>query len=179
MPRAFIILQYQAKAPEVPREKKTHQREFLTPLHHASTASHYCHVYSRVHHLKTYRLPLALRVPPHSALLHSLFQLTIASLFDLFPNPDMDGLLTVVWPLSFIAYWALWITYARSWHSLARIPGPLWPSVSRTWLMYRMYIRDLEIMQRALYEKYIPLLRTAPDEVLIGNPEAISQIYPI
>jgi hypothetical protein len=31
------------------------------------------------------------------------------------------------------AYWFAWIVYCRTWHPLARIPGPLWPAVSRTW----------------------------------------------
>lgn len=53
------------------------------------------------------------------------------------------------------AYWLLWMVYARTFHPLAKIPGPLWASVSRTWLMYRMYLGDLEIHQRTLHERYI------------------------
>jgi hypothetical protein len=52
-----------------------------------------------------------------------------------------------------LAYWLLWIVYARTFHPLAKIPGPLWASTSRTWLMYRMYLGDLETHQRALHER--------------------------
>jgi hypothetical protein len=54
-----------------------------------------------------------------------------------------------------LAYWLLWIVYARTFHPLAKIPGPLWASTSRTWLMYRMYLGDLEIHQRALHERSV------------------------
>lgn len=52
-----------------------------------------------------------------------------------------------------LGYWLLWMIYARTIHPLAKIPGPLWPAVSRTWLMYRMYLGDLETHQRALRKR--------------------------
>ena len=54
---------------------------------------------------------------------------------------------------SLLVYWVSWLLYTRTLHPLAKIPGPLWPAVSRTWLMYRMYQGDLEIHQRALHER--------------------------
>lgn len=54
-----------------------------------------------------------------------------------------------------LGYWLLSIVYARTFHSLAKIPGPFWPSISRTWLMYRMYLGDLETHQRALHERCV------------------------
>jgi hypothetical protein len=63
---------------------------------------------------------------------------------------------------AFFIYWVIWIVYARTLHPLAKVPGPLWPSVSRTWLMYRAYLGDLEIAQRKLHEDYGPLVRIAP-----------------
>jgi hypothetical protein len=56
------------------------------------------------------------------------------------------------------AYWFIWIVYSRTLHPLAKVPGPLWPSLSRTWLMYRMYLGDYQLEQVALHEKYV--LRT-------------------
>jgi hypothetical protein len=70
--------------------------------------------------------------------------------------------LTVFLPTFFITYWVVWIVYARTLHPLSRLPGPFWPSISRTWLMYRAYVGDLEIEQRKLHEEYGPLLRVAP-----------------
>jgi hypothetical protein len=70
--------------------------------------------------------------------------------------------LTTILPAFFVAYWMLWIVYARTLHPLAKVPGPFWPAVSRTWLMYRAYAGDLEIHQRKLHVQYGPLLRVAP-----------------
>jgi hypothetical protein len=70
--------------------------------------------------------------------------------------------LTAILPAFFVTYWVVWIIYARTLHPLAKVPGPFWPSVSRTWLMYRAYAGDLEIVQRKLHEEYGPLLRVAP-----------------
>ncbi|UPX11214.1 uncharacterized protein EKO05_0001834 [Ascochyta rabiei] len=44
-------------------------------------------------------------------------------------------------------YWLLWTIRARTFHPLARVPVPQWPSISRTWLMHRMYLGDLETHQ--------------------------------
>ena len=51
------------------------------------------------------------------------------------------------------AYWFIWIVYSRTLHPLAKVPGPLWPSLSRTWLMYRMYLGDYQLEQVALHKK--------------------------
>ncbi|PSN68694.1 cytochrome P450 [Corynespora cassiicola Philippines] len=94
----------------------------------------------------------------------------------LFPDTDPKGWAAIV-SISFITYYIVWITYARTLHPLAKIPGPLWPAVSRTWLMYRMYAGDMEIASRALHERYGPLVRIAPNEVTCSDPEAIPRIY--
>jgi hypothetical protein len=53
-----------------------------------------------------------------------------------------------------VLYWVTWAVYARILHPLAKIPGPFWPSVSRTWLMYRMYKGDLEFHMRSIHDRY-------------------------
>jgi hypothetical protein len=50
-------------------------------------------------------------------------------------------------------YWLLWSAYSRTLHPLAKVPGPAWASLSRTWLMYRMYRGDYQLSQLALHEK--------------------------
>lgn len=51
--------------------------------------------------------------------------------------------------------WLLWIVYCRTLHPLAKVPGPVWPSLSRTWLMYRMFLGDYHLVQEALHKKYL------------------------
>jgi hypothetical protein len=70
--------------------------------------------------------------------------------------------LMIILPVFCFTYYTVWIVYARTLHPLAKIPGPLWPSVSRTWLMYRAYVGDLDIEQRKLHAQYGPLVRVAP-----------------
>jgi hypothetical protein len=87
--------------------------------------------------------------------------------------------LFVVFPIFLVTYWVGWLVHVRTIHPLASVPGPFWASISRTWLMYRMYVGDLEIVQRALHEQYGPLIRIAPDEVVSNDPGAIQLIFPI
>ena len=48
---------------------------------------------------------------------------------------------------------AFWFTWSFYNHPLAKVPGPVWASISRTWLMYRMYRGDYQLSQLALHEK--------------------------
>ena len=52
-----------------------------------------------------------------------------------------------------VVYWLTWVIYSRRFHALAKVPGPVWASVSRTWLMYRMYRGDYQLAQLALHKK--------------------------
>ncbi|KAF2445759.1 cytochrome P450 [Karstenula rhodostoma CBS 690.94] len=79
--------------------------------------------------------------------------------------------------LAFVVYYSGWIIYTRTLHPLASIPGPLWPSISRTWLMWRMHVGDFEIELRKIHDQYGPLVRIAPDEVSSGVPAEIPDIY--
>ncbi|KAJ4363553.1 hypothetical protein N0V83_009849 [Neocucurbitaria cava] len=102
---------------------------------------------------------------------------------DLLLGANLRSWFTVILPTALVGYWGLWIVYARTLHPLAKIPGPFWPSVSRTWLMYHAWIGDLEIQQRALHKQYGPLARVAPpilrDEVTCDDPREIPTVYPI
>jgi len=83
----------------------------------------------------------------------------------------------MVFPGIMITYMALWITYCRTLHPLAKIPGPFIPSFTRLWYMYRMYVADMDVVQRALHEKYGPLVRIAHDEVFCADPAMIPNVY--
>ncbi|CAI9626661.1 unnamed protein product [Alternaria burnsii] len=50
-----------------------------------------------------------------------------------------------------VGYYVSWVIYSRTLHPLAKVPGPVWPAVSRTWLMYRMYQGGLETHMRAIH----------------------------
>ncbi|KAH9882373.1 hypothetical protein J1614_000609 [Plenodomus biglobosus] len=86
---------------------------------------------------------------------------------------------TSFFPLSVIIYWTVWIIYTRTLHPLASVPGPFWASISRMWYMYRIYIGDMDQVQRRLHERYGPIVRIAPNEVSTTEASAIPKIYKI
>ena len=86
---------------------------------------------------------------------------------------------SVILPFSIVGYWSLWVFYTRTFHPLASIPGPYWASISRTWYMYRIYIGDMDVVQRQLHATYGPIIRIAPNEVSTSEVSSIKQIYKI
>jgi len=72
----------------------------------------------------------------------------------LFSNLDLWNSLVVVFVYIPILYCIGWLIYARTLHPLAKVPGPIWPATSRTWLMYRMYQGDLEMHMRAMHKRF-------------------------
>lgn len=100
--------------------------------------------------------------------------------FERFENGLGQGLFPmVIWfmSLAVVAYWALWMLYARTLHPLRRIPGPWLASISRLWIILHTRRGDMEFTQRALHKKYGFLVRIAPNEIACSNPEAIKHIY--
>jgi hypothetical protein len=83
----------------------------------------------------------------------------------------------VVLPAFLALYWIGWITYTRTLHPLASVPGPFWASISRTWYMYRIFVGDMHTVQRGLHERFGPIVRIAPNEVSTTDLSALSKIY--
>lgn len=80
-------------------------------------------------------------------------------------------------PVVIVLYTLLWMVYAVTLHPLAKVPGPYWASVTRLWYMYQIYARNMDKVQRALHEKYGPVVRIAPNEVSSANAADIPKIY--
>jgi hypothetical protein len=98
-------------------------------------------------------------------------------LSDILMGVDPKTFFTFYVPFSIAVYWFIWIIYARTLHPLAKVPGPFWPSVSRTWLMWHHHNGDVQTFERALHKEYGPIIRIAPDEVAVADPKAIPHIY--
>jgi hypothetical protein len=81
-------------------------------------------------------------------------------------------------PLSILIYWTFWIIYTQTLHPLSKIPGPFLASVSRLWIIQRIHKGDSDLVQRALHQRYGPLVRIAPNEIACADPEAIRTLYP-
>ncbi|CAI7666032.1 unnamed protein product [Penicillium manginii] len=74
-------------------------------------------------------------------------------------------------------YWTGWIVYTRVFHPLARFPGPFWASVSRAWIVRSVIRGNPHETQRLLHARYGHIVRIAPNELSISDPEAIKIIY--
>ncbi|EOA88692.1 uncharacterized protein SETTUDRAFT_106678 [Exserohilum turcica Et28A] len=83
----------------------------------------------------------------------------------------------VLLPILLLACCIVWIVYARYLHPLAKYPGPFFASITRLWLIVDVARGGCEKTQRQLHEKYGPIVRIAPNEVAIADPEAIRTIY--
>lgn len=70
-----------------------------------------------------------------------------------------------------------WILYALFLHPLARIPGPFLASVSPIWKLQRAIKGTLHRDILNGHEKYGGIVRVAPNEVSIADPEEIKMIY--
>ncbi|KAL4893245.1 cytochrome P450 [Aspergillus ambiguus] len=90
-----------------------------------------------------------------------------SGLFDIIPDRQVVIQVVVV---GVITYWTLWICYARCFHPLSRYPGPFWASVSRIWTVVHVLIGNAEAAQKVLHARYGPVVRIAPNELIINDP---------
>ncbi|PSN62351.1 cytochrome P450 [Corynespora cassiicola Philippines] len=74
-------------------------------------------------------------------------------------------------------YWVGWIFYATNFHPLAKFPGPFLAKISRLWMVLQIVGTKMEKRQRKLHEQLGPIVRVAPNELSISDPEAMKIIY--
>jgi hypothetical protein len=74
-------------------------------------------------------------------------------------------------------YLFLGAVYRRFFHPLAKYPGPFWASITRWWMVNQIFGGKHEKNIRALHKKYGNIVRIAPNEVAIADPQAIKTIY--
>lgn len=72
-----------------------------------------------------------------------------------------------------------WFLYCQFLHPFYDIPGPFLASFSRLWIAASVAGGKAELTQRELHKKYGPLVRIAPNEVSVADPEAIKIIYSV
>lgn len=70
-----------------------------------------------------------------------------------------------------------WVIYTSLFHSLAGIPGPLPARLTRLWYVREVHKGSFDHVARALHARYGYIVRIAPNEVSISDPEAMSIIY--
>ncbi|PVH85443.1 cytochrome P450 [Cadophora sp. DSE1049] len=60
---------------------------------------------------------------------------------------------------------------------LRHIPGPFWARFTRWWKLIEIYGGEFEKRNIELHRRYGPVVRIAPDEYSIDDPEATKEIY--
>ncbi|KAF2023042.1 cytochrome P450 [Setomelanomma holmii] len=76
-----------------------------------------------------------------------------------------------------IAFLFVRSVYRVFFHPLSKIPGPLLPKITSSWLHYHAYIGDEASIIHKLHAAYGPYVRVSPHEVDISDADAIQSIY--
>lgn len=71
----------------------------------------------------------------------------------------------------------VYVAYQRNSSPLAKIPGPFWASTTPLWKLVAFSQGKFHERILALHERYGPIVRIAPNEVLISDKSAIKDIY--
>ena len=79
--------------------------------------------------------------------------------------------------LAFVVYYVLSALYAAYATPLRDIPGPTLAKFSRIWLFKALTKRNLHITNIQWHRKYGPIVRIAPNEYSIDDPQAASILY--
>ena len=82
--------------------------------------------------------------------------------------------LALIAPLGYVF---LLFVYRRFFHPLAKYPGPFLASITRWWMVREVLSGEHDKHIRALHKKYGNIVRIAPNEVAIADPQAIKVIY--
>ncbi|KUJ24373.1 cytochrome P450 [Mollisia scopiformis] len=77
--------------------------------------------------------------------------------------------------LGFLAL--LWIILTREATPLRKIPGPFLASITRLWIVQKQRSFQRPLVDIDLHKKYGPIVRIAPNEVLISSPQAFRTVY--
>jgi hypothetical protein len=76
-----------------------------------------------------------------------------------------------------LGYVVLGAVYRRYFHPLSKYPGPFMASITRWWMVKEIFSGKHEEHIRKLHKKYGPIVRIAPNEVVISDPAAVKVIY--
>lgn len=71
----------------------------------------------------------------------------------------------------------LYILYARETTPLRRIPGPFLASITKLWVVQKQRSFKRPLVDIDLHKKYGPIVRIAPNEVLISSPQVFRTVY--
>lgn len=71
----------------------------------------------------------------------------------------------------------LYVLYQRFFSPLAKVKGPFWASLSPAWKLLQFTKGNFHEKIAELHDEYGPIVRIAPNEVIISDKSAIREIY--
>jgi hypothetical protein len=71
----------------------------------------------------------------------------------------------------------LYLLYNREATPLRNIPGPFLASISQIWIVRQQRGLQRPLVDLALHKKYGPIVRIAPNEVIVSSPQSKKTIY--
>ncbi|KAL2855945.1 cytochrome P450 family protein [Aspergillus pseudoustus] len=80
---------------------------------------------------------------------------------------------------TFLAALLVYAIYYRYLHPLANVPGPFWAALTNIWWARTAATGDAHIRTLKLHEKYGNIVRIAPNDIIICEPNAFKIIYGI
>ncbi|KAH8801441.1 cytochrome P450 [Xylogone sp. PMI_703] len=83
------------------------------------------------------------------------------------------------YPVLISLAWFAWGVYSYFFHPYSDLPGPFWAKISRFWLVVQVLKGNIDKKQRELHRKYGKIVRIAPNEVSVSDPEAVRVIYSV
>ena len=79
--------------------------------------------------------------------------------------------------LALLLLYVLWSVISSFTSSLGDVPGPWLARYTRLWLFAAICSRRFDKINIRLHRKYGPIVRVAPNQYSIDDPEAVSTIY--
>ena len=72
---------------------------------------------------------------------------------------------------------ATYAVYVREYTSLRNVPGPFLASISKIWIFEKQRSCQRQQVDIDLRRKHGPIVRIAPDEVMVSSPKSLRVIY--
>lgn len=79
--------------------------------------------------------------------------------------------------VSLTAYQLVKMIYYANMHTLRRVPGPWISSATSLWIRWQRWHGRLSLEADKLMAKYGPIVRIAPNLVILNDPEAVEKVF--
>lgn len=83
----------------------------------------------------------------------------------------------LVFFLSALFFVLLYNVFRPAVSPLRHLPGPFWARFTRFWLLSKVWDGRMHLLNIKLHQQHGPIVRIAPNEYSIDDPESVQLIY--